>query len=113
MGDHHRGTSQQKQAKYAPYAQFHLQQAVQRSQQRLRDGRPRPIDALVKTLHLGDEFSIEAEEPYHMFAGMLLREMAQVREDMDEFVELDTKVGVMSVWCQRVVGSELWVVICG
>lgn len=75
--------------------QFHLEQAVQRSLQRLREGRPRPIDTLVKTLHLGAEFDIDAEEPYHVFGGMLLREMAELREDLDEFVELDTKVRVL------------------
>lgn len=65
---------------------------MQRSQQRLREGRPRPIDLLVKALHLTQEFDMDPGEPYHVFAGLLLREVKDLRRDIDEFIELDNKV---------------------
>lgn len=52
----------------------------------------------MKTLHLGEEFDLDAEEPYQVLRGLLLREMQELRDDMDEFVELDNKArGVC--WC--------------
>ena len=44
-------------------AQFHLDQAKLRAARRLREGRARPIDQLVRLLHLADEFGVAPRCP--------------------------------------------------
>ncbi|KAK9806113.1 hypothetical protein WJX72_002023 [[Myrmecia] bisecta] len=68
---------------------FHLEQAVKRAEHRLVDGRPEPIDLLVKNLHLADQFEVAPEPPYEVFHGLTLQEVRGLQEDIQEFLELD------------------------
>ena len=58
--------------------EFHLEQAKARAQQRIRDGRPQPIDGLIANLHLAEEFDINAEEPYKVFEGLSLPDVREL-----------------------------------
>jgi hypothetical protein len=47
--------------------QFHFDQSKFRSEIRLREGRTKPIDVLLKNLNFADEFDVELNEPYLVF----------------------------------------------
>jgi hypothetical protein len=47
--------------------QFHFDQSKVRSEIRLREGRTKPIDILLKNLSFSDEFDVELNEPYLVF----------------------------------------------
>lgn len=47
--------------------QFHFDQSKVRSEIRLREGRVKPIDILIKHLNGSDDFDIEINEPYMVF----------------------------------------------
>jgi hypothetical protein len=47
--------------------QFHFDQSKVRSEIRLREGRTKPIDVLLKNLSFSDEFDVELNEPYLVF----------------------------------------------
>lgn len=49
------------------YLQFHFDQSKVRSEIRLREGRTKPIDVLIKHLDPSHEFDIEINEPYMVF----------------------------------------------
>ena len=71
--------------------EFHLEQAKMRAKQRIRDGRPHPIDILTANLHLAEEFDVGADEPYKAFVGLSLQEVQ----------ELHASVMSMQVGAQR------------
>jgi hypothetical protein len=52
--------------------QFHFDQSKVRSEIRLREGRTKPIDVLLKNLSFSDEFDIELNEPYLVFKVSIL-----------------------------------------
>lgn len=58
--------------------EFHLEQAKMRAKQRIRDGRPHPIDILTANLHLAEEFDVGADEPYKAFVGLSLQEVQEL-----------------------------------
>lgn len=58
--------------------EFHLEQAKMRAKQRIRDGRPHPIDILTANLHLAEEFDVGADEPYKAFNGLSLQEVQEL-----------------------------------
>jgi len=47
--------------------QFHFDQSKVRYEIRLREGRTKPIDVLLKNLSFSDEFDVELNEPYLVF----------------------------------------------
>ncbi|KAH3732839.1 Cactin protein [Pelomyxa schiedti] len=69
--------------------QFHLQQALVRSETRIRQGRPKPIDALYMNLSLHPDFEFNMNEPHTMFEGLPLHELRDLRNDIIVFVSLD------------------------
>jgi hypothetical protein len=52
--------------------QFHFDRSKVRSEIRLREGRTKPIDVLLKNLNFSDEFDIELNEPYLVFKVSIL-----------------------------------------
>ncbi len=63
-------------------AQFHLENAKKRAQQRLREGRAKPIDVLAANLHLMEEFDVNVTTPYSVFAGISLSECRELADDI-------------------------------
>ncbi|KAI8474931.1 MAG: cactus-binding C-terminus of cactin protein-domain-containing protein [Monoraphidium minutum] len=90
--------------------QFHLEQAMVRSDRRLAQGRARPIDYVARALYglkgrgdAGhDDFQDDddedgdalAAEPYRIFDGILIEDLQELADDIRGFKELDVKDGL-------------------
>ena len=70
-------------------AQFHLENAKARSLHRIKEGRAKPIDFLVRDLLLGDSLEIGLAAPYEAFRNLKLSDVQTLKEDLLEF----------QVWC--------------
>lgn len=68
--------------------EFHLEQAKAKSQQRLGEGRPKPIDRLAHTIFLM-EGADPQEEPTSLISGLSLRQLKDLRDDVANFQEMD------------------------
>lgn len=66
-------------------AQFHLEQAKMRSQQRLREGRPKPIDTIVQNLYFPDDLDAEGADPYTVARELTLPELRELRADVQDY----------------------------
>lgn len=66
----------------APHAQFHLDMARQRAEQRLREGRAKPIDVLAANLFLSAEFDPSVSAPYAVFEGLQLGDVRDLTDDI-------------------------------
>lgn len=62
--------------------QFHLETAKKRAQQRMREGRAKPIDALAINLFLMEEFDVNMTAPYSVFIGLALDEVEELCDDI-------------------------------
>ncbi|KAJ3670132.1 hypothetical protein LUZ60_010456 [Juncus effusus] len=71
--------------------EFHFDQSKVRSEIRLREGRTKPIDVLLKNLNFNEEFDIELDEPYLVFKGLTVKEMEDLRDDIKLHLDLDTE----------------------
>ncbi|KAL3159310.1 hypothetical protein ABBQ32_011264 [Trebouxia sp. C0010 RCD-2024] len=71
--------------------EFHLEQAKMRAKQRIRDGRPHPIDILTANLHLAEEFDVGADEPYKAFEGLSLQQVQELHASVISMQELDSQ----------------------
>ncbi|RLN43174.1 uncharacterized protein C2845_PM01G23360 [Panicum miliaceum] len=69
--------------------EFHFDQSKVRSEIRLREGRTKPIDVLLKNLSFSDEFDVELNEPYLVFKGLTVKEMEELRDDIKMHLDLD------------------------
>lgn len=69
--------------------EFHFDQSKVRSEIRLREGRVKPIDILIKHLNGSDDFDIEINEPYMVFKGLTVKEMEELRDDIKMHLDLD------------------------
>ncbi|CAD6215012.1 unnamed protein product [Miscanthus lutarioriparius] len=69
--------------------EFHFDQSKVRSEIRLREGRTKPIDVLLKNLNFSDEFDIELNEPYLVFKGLTVKAMEELRDDIKMHLDLD------------------------
>ena len=65
--------------------QFHLDNAKERSLQRLKEQRPKPIDFIVRDLLLGDSIPPGTDPPYQIFQDLNLAEVHALREDILEY----------------------------
>ena len=65
-------------------AQFHLEQAKLRAARRLREGRPRPVDTLLRMLHLTSEFGVAPEPPYAAFDKLGLGDLRDLAASVQE-----------------------------
>ncbi|KAL6063742.1 Cactin [Balamuthia mandrillaris] len=70
--------------------QFHLEQARIRSEIRIREGRPKPIDILYKNLNMDADFEFEMEEPYKLFANLTLPDLQELQKDIAMYLDLDS-----------------------
>ncbi|KAK9791828.1 hypothetical protein WJX73_003147 [Symbiochloris irregularis] len=70
--------------------EFHLEQAKQRAINRLREQRPKAIDLLARTIHLAEEFGIDAEPPYALFDRLTLTEIRDLARGIQDFKDLDS-----------------------
>ena len=66
----------------APHAQFHLDMARQRAEQRLREGRAKPIDVLAANLFLSTDFDPSVAAPYAVFEGLQLGDVRDLADDI-------------------------------
>ncbi len=62
--------------------QFHLDMARQRAEQRLREGRAKPIDVLAANLFLSAEFDPSVSAPYAVFEGLQLGDVRDLADDV-------------------------------
>ncbi|KAJ0245155.1 Cactin [Hirschfeldia incana] len=69
--------------------EFHFVQSKVRSEIRLREGRPKPIDVLCKHLDGSDDMDIEHSEPYRVFKGLSVKDMEELRDDIKMYLDLD------------------------
>ncbi|KAL5219368.1 hypothetical protein ABZP36_020052 [Zizania latifolia] len=69
--------------------EFHFDQSKVRSEIRLREGRTKPIDVLLKNLNFTEEFDVELNEPYLVFKGLTVKEMEELRDDIKMHLDLD------------------------
>ena len=65
-----------------PFLQFHLETAKKRAQQRMREGRAKPIDALAINLFLMEEFDVNMTAPYSVFIGLTLDDVEELCDDI-------------------------------
>ncbi|KAG8098607.1 hypothetical protein GUJ93_ZPchr0013g34622 [Zizania palustris] len=69
--------------------EFHFDQSKVRSEIRLREGRTKPIDILLKNLNFTEEFDVELNEPYLVFKGLAVKDMEELRDDIKMHLDLD------------------------
>ncbi|KAG5582766.1 hypothetical protein H5410_053393 [Solanum commersonii] len=69
--------------------EFHFDQSKVRTEIRLRQGRVKPIDVLIKQLEPSGEFDVEIDEPYVVFKGLAIKEMEELQEDIKLHIDLD------------------------
>ncbi|XP_059296461.1 splicing factor Cactin-like [Lycium ferocissimum] len=69
--------------------EFHFDQSKVRTEIRLKQGRVKPIDVLIKQLEPNGEFDVEIEEPYVVFKGLGIKEMEELKEDIKLHIDLD------------------------
>ena len=68
--------------------QFHMKQAQERANIRLREGRPKPIDLLHKMLEVDTEYAFDMRLPYEMLQGMSVEELEALGGDVEMYLEL-------------------------
>ncbi|KAF3633334.1 Cactin [Capsicum annuum] len=69
--------------------EFHFDQSKVRTEIRLRQGRVKPIDVLIKQLEPSGDFDVEIDEPYVVFRGLGIKEMKELQEDIKLHIDLD------------------------
>lgn len=77
-------------------SQFHLETAKKRAQQRMREGRAKPIDALAINLFLMEEFDVNMTAPYSVFIGLALDEVEELCDDIKGYQV--RKEGMLVSW---------------
>ena len=60
-------------------------QARERSERRLREGRPKPIDLVAHNLATNPDADIDVPEPYEVFEGLALVDVRELHEDIQLF----------------------------
>jgi Conserved mid region of cactin len=90
-------------------AQFHLEQAKARTQQRLREGRPKPIDVIVRNLYFPDDVDADGADPYEIAKSLTLPELRGLADDVQDYqVHLHSNFEALSYWnLGGVVGRRL------
>lgn len=67
---------------------FHIKQAFHRSEIRLKEGRPKPIDILHKNLQVDTQYAFDMRPPYEIFGGLSLAQLQELEEDINMYLEL-------------------------
>ncbi|EDO39569.1 predicted protein, partial [Nematostella vectensis] len=69
---------------------FHLNQAMLRSQIRIKDGRAKAIDLLAQYISPDDDnLDIKMHEPYTMLVGLTQSDLEDLLEDIKVYLEMD------------------------
>ncbi|KAF7801429.1 Cactus-binding domain, C-terminal, Cactin, central region [Senna tora] len=71
--------------------EFCYHQSKTRSEIRLREGRPKPIDILTKHLNGSDDIDIQINEPYMIFKGLTVKEIEDLRGDIKMNLDFGSK----------------------
>ncbi|KAJ0096572.1 hypothetical protein Patl1_27173 [Pistacia atlantica] len=69
--------------------EFHFDQSKVRSEIRLCECRMKPIDILCNHLSGSDDSDLELNEPYMVFNGLTVKEMEELHEDIQMYLDLD------------------------
>jgi hypothetical protein len=69
---------------------FFLEQAKTRSEIRISQGRPKPIDIIYKNLNRDSQFRIDPFPPYKIFKGLPISELEELRNEIYMYLELDS-----------------------
>ena len=88
-----------------PHAQFHLDMARQRAEQRLREGRAKPIDVLAANLFLSAEFDPSVSAPYAVFEGL---QLGDVRDLADDIRGMQARACPCARLCSSPCGGASW-----
>ena len=62
--------------------QFHFENMKLKAQQRIKEGRPQPVDPLAVNLFLMPEFDASISAPHAIFIGLTLAEVEDVCEEI-------------------------------
>lgn len=62
--------------------QFHFENMKLKAQQRIKEGRPQPVDPLAVNLFLMPEFDASISAPHAIFIGLTLADVEDVCEDI-------------------------------
>ena len=73
-----------------PHQRFLVMQARERSERRLREGRPKPIDLVAHNLAENADADVDVPEPYEVFEGLALVDVRELHEDIQLFQVCDT-----------------------
>eukprot|EP01132_Coremiostelium_polycephalum_P002479 gene2479-3067_t len=71
--------------------EFHLLQACKRSEMRLHDNRPKPIDLIYRCLHMSIDLHYENNEPIQLLHSLNRLQLEEIVAEIREFTFLDTK----------------------
>ncbi|KAL3743499.1 hypothetical protein ACJRO7_018747 [Eucalyptus globulus] len=74
--------------------EFHFHQSKVRSEIRLREGRAKAIDILSKQLNGSNDRDIELKEPWVVFDGLTMKEMEELRGDIEMHLDFDTQTPI-------------------
>ena len=75
-------TAASRRTKHILLMQFHFENMKRKAQQRIKEGRPEPVDPLAVNLFLMPEFDTSVSAPHAIFIGLTLSEVEDVREDI-------------------------------
>jgi hypothetical protein len=67
---------------------FHLKQAKERAEIRLREGRPKPIDVLNKNLEVDLAYDFDMRQPFELLVGLSEPQLQELNGEIDMYVEL-------------------------
>ena len=84
---------------------FHMKQALERAEIRLREGRPKPIDILHKNLQVDTKYDFEMRPPHEILAGLHVNRLQELEADIDMYLELSPEDGefwkALKLLCQE------------
>ncbi len=72
---------------------FHLKQAKERAEIRLREGRPKPIDILSKNMEVDLAYDFDLRQPYEILLGLSEAQLQELSNDVDMYLELMPEAG--------------------
>eukprot|EP01023_Acetabularia_acetabulum_P051193 TRINITY_DN5637_c0_g1_i2.p1 TRINITY_DN5637_c0_g1~~TRINITY_DN5637_c0_g1_i2.p1 ORF type:complete len:699 (-),score=138.29 TRINITY_DN5637_c0_g1_i2:132-2015(-) len=70
---------------------FHLSQAIDRASRRISEARQRPIDRLIRNLHLYKTMGVDEQDPSFIVDNLGRQELMQLGDDIKELSEVDTQ----------------------
>eukprot|EP01133_Synstelium_polycarpum_P013668 gene13668-16096_t len=87
--------------------EFHLDQACRKSEKRLSEGRPKPIDLLYRCLHMNTKYHYESADPSQLFRVLDKTALEDLDEEIRDFEFLDEPNNRFWVASRTLCTSEL------